>query len=357
MSRPSPVLGSLAPALPRVVLLAVLGACHATPSHLPSPTPDAKVGTPSPSTSAANPAPASSAEPAVPQSAPSAPAEPSNVPESPPAAQATPDAPPPEEDGMLLVPGGPFTMGSDDVGEADEHPRHVVEIPAFFLDRTEVTNADYERCVSAGVCRAHDTRSSRLNHFGDDRAFRAPTQPISAVSWEDAQAYCHFVGKRLPREAEWEKAARGTDARTYPWGEAKPTAQHAVFSTNRTAPVGTHPLGVGPYGHLDLTGNVWEWMQDDYDPDAYRRTTAPQGVPAGCPEILRTQDALRHAGRQGYTGSNPIPTECEKVLRGGAFNYVLHGLRASNRVHHPARYRLIMAGFRCAKDAAAPSQP
>jgi hypothetical protein len=92
-------------------------------------------------------------------------------------------------------------------------------------------------------------------------------------------------------------------------------------------------------------------MEDEYDPYAYRRPGADRGVPGTCEEILRTQDELRSAHKEGFTGSNPIPTVCEHVLRGGAFNYDAPGLRASNRVHHPGRFQLVMSGVRCAKDA------
>jgi formylglycine-generating enzyme required for sulfatase activity len=115
--------------------------------------------------------------------------------------------------------------------------------------------------------------------------------------------------------------------------------------------VGTHPAGRGQYGHDDLAGNVWEWMEDEYDPFAYRRATAGEGKPGSCLEIMAALDKLRKEGRQGFTGSNPIPDECEHSIRGGAFNFPPPGLRSTNRVHHPGRYRLVMLGFRCAKDA------
>ncbi len=254
-------------------------------------------------------------------------------------------------DGMLFVPGGTFVMGSDAGGQDDEHPAHRVTLRAFFLDRTEVTNAAYAACVAARTCRTPEPASSRQNHFGPDSAFRGPEQPVSSISWDDARAYCVFVGKRLPTEAEFERAACGDDERRYPWGNEAPSPERAVFATSRTENVGTHPSGAGPYGHLDLAGNVWEWLEDFYDPDAYRRAGADRGVPGTCEQITRTQEALRRSGRQGFTGTNPIPTECEHVLRGGAFNYGGDGLRSSNRVHHPGRFRLIMSGVRCAKDA------
>ena len=241
-------------------------------------------------------------------------------------------------------------MGQDDIGEKDERPRHRVFVDPFLLDRTEVTNEAYFRCVDAKVCRRHSTTSAEANHFGNDRKFRTPKRPISGVSHDDAKGYCTWVGRRLPTEAEWERAARGGDERMYPWGNEESNHQLAVFGGGITQPVGSKPEGAGPYGHLDLGGNVWEWVADHYDPYAYRRSSASEGVPGSCEEILETQDELRKTGQQGFTGSNPIPDECEFVLRGGAFNYGGRGLRSSNRVHHPGRYRLVMSGFRCAKD-------
>jgi formylglycine-generating enzyme required for sulfatase activity len=256
---------------------------------------------------------------------------------------------------MLLVPAGSFTMGADRGGEEDERPAHEVTLAAFYLDRTEVTNEAYEACVRAHACPSPDRNAARANHAGADARFRRPRQPVVGVSWHAASAYCAFRGARLPREAEWERAARDADGRRYPWGNEPPTPERAVFGRSlregTTDDVATHPEGRGPYGHEDLAGNVWEWMNDEYDPYAYKRAGASRGEPGTCRAILAAQDELRRDGKQGYTGSNPIPTTCEHVLRGGAFNYDAPGLRTSNRVHHPGTYRLVMAGFRCAKDA------
>ena len=235
-------------------------------------------------------------------------------------------------------------MGANEGGEEDEHPAHTVTLAAFFLDRTEVSNAKWSECVAAKACRP---KSDLVRSKHPD--FDGPNQPVSGISWDDAKGYCAWRGKRLPREAEFEKAARDTDDRRFAWGNEPPTRDRTVFSSSRTEDVGTHPAGRGPYGHDDLAGNVWEWMQDEYDPYAYRRSGAARGEPGTCDEILAAQDELRRSGKQGYTGSNPIPTECEHVLRGGAFNYAGPGLRSSNRVHHAARFRLVMSGFRCAK--------
>jgi formylglycine-generating enzyme required for sulfatase activity len=256
-----------------------------------------------------------------------------------------------DDDEMILVPAGMFRMGADSGGQDDERPAHDVTLPAFWLDRTEVTNRAYATCVSAGVCRAHDPASAEKNHFGPDTVFRAPEQPISSISWDDARAFCGFRGKRLPREAEWERAARGDGGRRYPWGDEAPSPQRAVYGSSRTLAVGSRPDGAGPYGHLDMAGNVWEWLEDVYDPYGYRREQSARGLGGDCRDALAAQDELRRLGRQGYTGSNPLPTTCERVLRGGAFNYDAPGLRSSNRVHHPPQFRLIMSGVRCARDA------
>lgn len=266
-------------------------------------------------------------------------------------------------EGMLLVPGGEFTMGLDIGGEQDEHPAHRVRVASYYLDRLEVTVEDYRGCVKAGQCRMYREDAARSFHAGDDARFRTPRQPISGVSWDDAVAYCTFVGKRLPHEAEWERAASGDDRRKFVWGNESPDpTRHGCFMRGvgpkgqTTCEVGSFPEGKGPYGHLDLAGNVWEWTADDYDPYAYRRETAEQGIPGSCEQILRAQDEIRASGKHGFTGSNPVPTTCEKVLRGGAFNYPGPGLRVTNRVHHPGSWRMLVAGFRCAKDAPGATQ-
>ncbi|MBX3205301.1 MAG: SUMF1/EgtB/PvdO family nonheme iron enzyme [Labilithrix sp.] len=249
--------------------------------------------------------------------------------------------------GMLLVTGGTFKMGADSGGEGDERPAHDVTVASFWLDKTEVTQAAYEECVAAKVCTAADPEI--LATFGG--LFRGPAKPVVGVSWFSSRDYCAWKGKRLPREAEFERAVRGDDGRRYPWGNDPPTHERTVFSTNSPDDVGMHPTGQGPYGHDDLAGNVWEWIEDDYDPFAYTRSTAGEGKPGTCDEIVAAQNKLRAEGKQGFTGTNPIPTECEKAIRGGAYNYPGPGLRSTNRVHHPARFKLRMTGFRCAKDA------
>jgi formylglycine-generating enzyme required for sulfatase activity len=274
---------------------------------------------------------------------------------APPAHSAEAAAPPKRQlpPDMLEVPGGTFDMGANDEGEQDERPAHRVTLASFLLDQTEVTNAAYAECVKAGKCRAPDSLAASKLTNGQPHVFKKPDHPVVGVAWSDAKAYCEFNGKRLPREAEWERAARGSDGRRYVWGNDEPDPKrHGVFGGQATTrPVRGYPDGRGPYGHFDLAGNVWEWLDDEYDPYAYRRPSAERGVPGTCAEILVTQNELRKTGQQGFTGSNPIPFECEHVLRGGAYNYRASGMRASNRVHHPGSFRIAVAGFRCAKDA------
>ncbi|MFO0606558.1 MAG: formylglycine-generating enzyme family protein [Polyangiales bacterium] len=244
----------------------------------------------------------------------------------------------------VVVAAGPFVMGADAGGEADERPRHTVTVAAFRIDRTEVSRGDFARCVRAGRCAPPRDVGPR---------FRDDGQPVVGVSWTQARAYCAWAGGRLPTEREWEKAARGTDGRTYPWGEEAPTAARAVFGRGHDgAPdrVGARPAGASPYGALDMAGNVWEWTESPYDPFAYRR---PE-VAVTCDTALTALAELRRAGTRGFTGSNPLPAACERSLRGGAWNYGARGLRVTNRVHHPPSWQIVVAGFRCVDDASPP---
>jgi formylglycine-generating enzyme required for sulfatase activity len=280
------------------------------------------------------------------QSAPAKPAKETTAPIEDPPTKKTAPIP----DDMLGVPGGVFEMGLNDKGIPDERPAHLVTVAPFLLDRTEVTNQAYNRCVEAKKCRRPAHLDTAKSGFEPLEVFRRSNHPVTGVSHDDAEAYCAFVGKRLPREAEWERAARGKDKRLFPWGDGFPTPELAVFRAKVTKPVGGLPKGKGPYGHLDLAGNVWEWVEDHYDPYAYIRQTASKGVPGDCKQILAALRELKRQGKQGFTGTNPIPDECEFVLRGGAFNYFPWGLRSTNRVHHAGRFRIAMAGFRCARD-------
>jgi len=199
---------------------------------------------------------------------------------------------------MVYVPAGEFLMGStaDDIDAllaqysnckrewiADEQPQHTVFLDAFWIDRTEVTNAQYRECVEAGACEEPGC--------WDDSDLNAPNQPVVCMCWADAQDYAAWVGGRLPKEAEWEKAARGTDGRIYPWGNSPPDCDRANYEgcAGKPLPVGSHPDGASPYGVLDMAGNVREWVADWYDADYYSQSPLrnPQGPESGSFRVLR----------------------------------------------------------------------
>lgn len=157
---------------------------------------------------------------------------------------------------MVLVPGGEYLSGDPDFGGLRPW-----SVDAFYIDRTEVTVDAYERCVTAGACTPpgtnDDCTAESLNWGKPDRA----NHPINCVSFERALTYCNWLGKRLPAKDEWEKAARGTDGRTYPWGEQRPSCRRAVTkecTAGITAPVGSRTAGASPYGIFDMAGNVNE---------------------------------------------------------------------------------------------------
>ena len=202
---------------------------------------------------------------------------------------------PVDEAVYVYVPAGEFTMGAGD-GEADEQPVHRVVVDAFWIMRTEVTNAQYDRCVRAGVCTAP----------GNDvwRDVRFAEHPVTHVSWEQASTYAQWVGGSLPTEAQWEKAARGVDLRTYPWGNEFDGSRLNYCDVNCdkdwkdettddgytfTAPVGSYPAGASPYGALDMAGNVWEWVNDWYGEEYYSQSPSdnPPGPETGGHRVLR----------------------------------------------------------------------
>ena len=185
---------------------------------------------------------------------------------------------------MVEVPAGAFTMGRDD-GPEDERPAHRVELGRFLIDRLPVTNAGFAAFLDAhGSEGVH--AGQRYRRYDDDDAdarihrvdgrWRADPglehHPVNEVTWAGARDYCAWQGKRQPTEAEWEKAARGTDARLYPWGNAAPDPRRAQFGAGwtRTAPVDAFPAGASPYGALDMAGNQGEWVSSLYRPYPYR---------------------------------------------------------------------------------------
>lgn len=263
-----------------------------------------------------------------------------------PVATATPDtiriSP---KDGMtqIHIPAGTFTMGGMDVyRENDEQPPHQVRLDSFWMDQVEVTNGMYELCVRAGVCLLPgEFRSdNREDYFGIPE-FR--DYPVVNVTWFDADAYCKWAGRRLPTEAEWERAARGDDLRNYPWGDEPPNEfnSNSLNVVGDTTRVGSYTEGASPFGVLDMAGNVWEWVADYYKSNYY--AVSPLDNPQG-----PTRDEARSDLR---------------VIRGGSFQEDGVFLRLANRSFldgpDPSAKREDKAyygksstriGFRCAED-------
>lgn len=193
----------------------------------------------------------------------------------------------------VLVPAGEFTMGNDS-GRSDEKPVHKVYLDTFRIDKYEVTVQQYQACVQAGKCSKPDEGDEfrDCNWGKSDRG----NHPINCVDWNQAKVYCEWTGKRLPSEAEWEKAARGTDGRKYPWGNQEPTCEYAIMNDsgygcgkNSTWPVGSKPKGASPYGAMDMAGNVSNWVADWYDKDYYAKSTNrnPTGPGSGLQRVVR----------------------------------------------------------------------
>ena len=207
---------------------------------------------------------------------------------------------------MVLIPAGEFLMGSKgSEWDKDEHPQHTVYLPAYYIDKYEVTNAQYYQFwLADGGEKSKHTPASYGNAYsiGDwpEVAKTKPNYPVVGVSWFDAQAYCEWASKRLPTEAEWEKAARGTGGRTWPWGddfhiEIEGGKAHSNRwdgddgYDNMISPVGTYPTGVSTYDIYDVSGNVWEWVADWYDEDYYSHSpkNSPSGPDKGKLRIVR----------------------------------------------------------------------
>ena len=187
---------------------------------------------------------------------------------------------------MVFIPAGDFMMGCneavDNQCQDDEKPYHKVYLDAYYVNKYEVTVAEYEKCVNSGKCEAPSTGGS-CNWGNSDRG----NHPVNCGDWSQASAYCGWAGKRLPTEAEWEKAARGTDGRVYPYGNqfdcGKSCNSVSPCSHNSTCPVGSYAQDKSPYGVMDMAGNVWEWVQDWYEGTYYKNsaTQNPQGPSSG----------------------------------------------------------------------------
>ena len=193
---------------------------------------------------------------------------------------------------MALISGGAFIMGSDN-GLEDEKPQHTIFIKPFFLDILPVSNADFAKFLNqqglqnqrGEVFYDHEDSDARIHRR--DSSWQADlaygTHAVNEVSWVGARDYCIWLNKRLPTEAEWEKAARGVDARKYPWGNTAPNAKLALFGApyNSSAPVDAFPDGASPYGILDMAGNQWEWVSSIYQPYPYKADDGRENQNAG----------------------------------------------------------------------------
>lgn len=240
-----------------------------------------------------------------------------------------------QTESMIAVPAGPFIMGSD-TGPADERPAHRVELPAFSIDRTPVTNVQFAAFLNA--VGPVNSKGERLFDFddGDARIHKRgekwvadagyENHPVVEVSWFGARDYCAWMKKRLPTEAEWEKAARGTDGRKYPWGNDSPDQSKAQFNAgwNQTAPVDSFPKGASPYGVLDLAGNAWEWVSSAYLPYPYNPSDGREDLKAGpvrgtrggghdsSPDELTTTQRGRDLSRNFRSGHHNIGFRCAR---------------------------------------------
>jgi formylglycine-generating enzyme len=212
----------------------------------------------------------------------------------------------------ILIPGGEFRMGDS---QGKDRPVHTVQIDSFYIDKYELTNAEYRVYLQqTGKPEPKYWNSTKFN--GDD-------QPVVGVAWEEAMGYCRWTGKRLPTEAEWELAARGRDGTLFPWGDVQ-----SIVATNtreskegRPLPVGSFATGKSNYGLYDMSGNVWEWCYDWYEKDYY--ADSPYGNPRG-PD----------SGK-------------EKVIRGGGWNISIVDMAFRKRVKSDQQYSSL--GFRCAR--------
>jgi formylglycine-generating enzyme required for sulfatase activity/tRNA A-37 threonylcarbamoyl transferase component Bud32 len=259
-------------------------------------------------------------------------------PAAPPAGAGVTQTRPADGMAMVHVPAGEFEMGSAG-GDEDERPAHSVALDGFWMDRTEVTNAQYRACVAAGGCEPPVARgSSTRDATYDVSAY--DDYPVVHVTWYQAAAYCEWAGARLPTEAEWEYAARGPEGRLYPWGDTFDGARLNYCDANctlswadaavddgyaDTAPVGAYPGGASWCGAEDLAGNVWEWVADLYGP--YASSSDRQVNPSG--------PAIGEA----------------RVLRGGSASDNASGVRATNRRRNVPLDGFSVAGFRCARGA------
>lgn len=242
---------------------------------------------------------------------------------------------------MVFIDEGPFIMGfaienDNEWGDMDEDPVHEVSLSAYWMDKYEVTSQDFAKFLNAHQDSAERfielTPSVTIEYVEGKYLPRTGMEnlPVNRVSWYGADAYCRWNGKRLPTEAEWEKAARGTDQRIFPWGNEFPDNSRVTFRRKFSKigfkvmePVDSMSQGVSPYGIHHMAGNVWEWVADWFDGGAYEdhETKNPQGPETGV----------------------------SKVLRGGNWYYKAYYMRTTYRFNERPEKFNIWQGFRCAR--------
>jgi sulfatase modifying factor 1 len=197
---------------------------------------------------------------------------------------------------LVLIPAGEFTMGSNQCYYNDEKPAHKVYLNNFYIDKYEITNTQYQAFVQATKHEIPSHSSDPDYDMWSKTGFPPETakQPVVNIGWQDADAYCKWAGKRLPTEAEWEKAARGDDGRTYPWGNKPPEEVSLDYlkrwnGVQTYKPVGSLAAVVSPFGVFDMAGNAAEWVSDWYDPNYYKQSPAqnPTGPQTGFYKVLR----------------------------------------------------------------------
>jgi formylglycine-generating enzyme required for sulfatase activity len=235
---------------------------------------------------------------------------------------------------MVLIPAGEFLMGtslSNRDGGRDEYPERRIFLDSFYIDAYEVTNGRYLEFIKATGHRVpehpRDKKLTLWNGATVPDVFKA--HPVVNVDWYDAAAYCAWVGRRLPTEAEWERVARGTTGRRFPWGDTEPTRTLANYLNQwrdgaGLEPVGSHPQGASPEGVQDLQGNVWEWVADWYDARYYEK--GPSRNPTGPAEGAR------------------------KMIRGSGWESEAPLLRSAHRLSSDPTNRNHSLGFRCAME-------
>jgi iron(II)-dependent oxidoreductase len=246
-----------------------------------------------------------------------------------------------EIDIMIEIPGGEFTMGTDyERADAQDQPEHHVVLPAFYIDKYPVTNAQYARFVVRTKHRPPlDWENGKIP---DDKLLH----PVTMVSWHDARAYCEANDKRLPTEAEWEKAARGPDSNRWPWGnKMDPARVNTYYNVGSTTEVTKYAGGVSPYGVFDLAGNVSEWTASDFNP--YAGSNAPATL------FQAKQVKAQTPADRAMKVADLVPIEgiAYKVRRGGSWKSDPFATSAYHRNYSLPHYASDFFGFRCARDA------